>query len=86
VFTAKELFQLLIFAGAYFCEFNKFPEIFFMVNTSLVYFANKNLVGIVEVLSILSSNLLLLLSLVQMPKCSSKILHLVLLLLMYTVF
>jgi predicted nucleic acid-binding OB-fold protein len=86
VFTAKELFQLLVFAGAYFCEFNKFPEIFFMVSTFLVYFANKNLVGIAEVLSILSSNLLLLLSLVQMPKCSSKILHFVLLLLMYTVF
>jgi ankyrin repeat protein len=88
LFVAKEFFELLAFAGAYFSEFSKFPEIFFIVTTYLVYSADKNLVGIVEVLSILSSTLLLvlLLLLVQVPKFSSNILRSVLLLLMYTVF
>jgi ankyrin repeat protein len=67
LFVAKELFQLLASASSYFSEFNNYAELFFIVTTFLVYSVDTNWVDIAEVLSILSSNLVLLLLLEQVP-------------------
>jgi ankyrin repeat protein len=88
LFIAKELVQFLTSAGFYFSEFYNYAELFFIVTTLLVYSVGENWVDIAEVLSILSSNLVLLLLLEQVPKFAKYIIILrtVFFYLMYIVF
>jgi hypothetical protein len=73
LFVAKELFQLFASVGSYFRELYNYPELFFIVTTFLVYSVDNNWVDVAEVLSILSSNLVLFLLLEQVPKFAKYI-------------
>jgi hypothetical protein len=88
LFVAKELFQLCVSVRSYICELNNYAELFFMVTAILVYTVDENWVDMVEVLSILSSNLVLLLLLEQVPKFAKYIIILrtVLFYLLYILF
>jgi ankyrin repeat protein len=88
LFVAKELFQLSASFRSYIRELNNYAELFFIVTTILVYSVDENWVDIVEVLSILNSNLVLLLLLEQVPKFAKYIIILrtVLFYLLYILF